>query len=305
MHKTIAILLSTYNGEKYLSSLLDSLVQQTYTNFTIYIRDDGSSDRTMHIIKEYVLKYPDYFYLIEDKSEHLGVEKSFRKLTTIANAKYYFFCDQDDIWHPNKVEEITKAFDETTKAELIYSDFILIDENNNELKNKPHFNGAKKIDKINKGAFVNLIPGCCMAFNNLAKELFLNYYNNYHIHDELIFILTSVYGTIKRINTPLIKYRIHSNNTIGLNKSTINWDTYIKIFAKYLFNNKGYRKIRLESYFLLTDTIRKILPLKNDFFTEEEINKLNYLSRKRWFYKHFFPFDTLNKKEGIQQLLLI
>ena len=100
----ISILLSTYNGEKYLSEQLDSILQQSYQNFIIYIRDDGSNDNTLNIIMYYVHNFPSKIKLVDDKVKHRGAKLSFIWLMSHIESDYYMFCDQDDVWLPNKIE---------------------------------------------------------------------------------------------------------------------------------------------------------------------------------------------------------
>lgn len=129
----VNILLSTYNGEKYLVSQLDSLLSQTYKNITIYVRDDGSVDATRDILQRYAQKG---LVVVLNDAEHnnLGYMESFwRLLRKSGKADYYAFCDQDDIWLSNKVELGVKALEcENGKLPLLYSSsFVYCDENLN------------------------------------------------------------------------------------------------------------------------------------------------------------------------------
>ena len=134
----VHILLSTYNGEKYLSQQLDSLLSQTYPNITIYIRDDGSKDDTLQIISHYVkvsqdTSDPKIVFLPPD-GKNLGYMSSFwLLLRECGSADYYAFCDQDDVWLPDKVECGIAALEKEEAAlPLLYSSsFIYCDENMN------------------------------------------------------------------------------------------------------------------------------------------------------------------------------
>lgn len=134
----VNILLSTYNGENYLSTQLDSLLDQTYQNITIYIRDDGSKDSTLSILKAYEqrsLTSDHRIILLNNSSgQNLGYMKSFWTLLKESEpADYYAFCDQDDFWLPNKVELGIRALkQENTNLPLLYSSsFQYCDENMN------------------------------------------------------------------------------------------------------------------------------------------------------------------------------
>ena len=133
--KKIHILLSTYNGEKYIKKQLESLFQQEYEEFKVIIRDDGSTDKTVEIIHGFQLKYPEKIELYQ--GENVGWKKSFQWLILNAgNADYYSFCDQDDIWGKKKlkhaVEELEKV-DAITPA-IYLSDFAWCDEDMNRKK---------------------------------------------------------------------------------------------------------------------------------------------------------------------------
>ena len=99
--KKVAVVLSTYNGEKYVKEQLDSILKQTYKNVEIIVRDDGSKDSTVEIIKEYQEKHKNIKLVV---GENLGFIKSFFELLKIAEADYYSYADQDDIWVKNKIE---------------------------------------------------------------------------------------------------------------------------------------------------------------------------------------------------------
>lgn len=133
----VNILLSTYNGEKYLSAQLDSLLAQTYKNITIYVRDDGSRDCTCDILKYYEQKEL-IFVLNNNEHRNLGYMESFwTLLKESGKADYYAFCDQDDIWLPNKVELGIRALKkENPDLPLLYtSSFLYCDEKLNFVGN--------------------------------------------------------------------------------------------------------------------------------------------------------------------------
>lgn len=135
----VNILLSTYNGEKYLAEQLDSLLSQTYPNIVIYVRDDGSKDHTLSIIQSYLQKCAGTkghrMVLLENsKGENAGYMESFWTLLRESeSADYYAFCDQDDFWLPDKIELGVKMLEkERSDVPLLYSSsFTYCDENLN------------------------------------------------------------------------------------------------------------------------------------------------------------------------------
>src|SRR5690554_2368256 len=130
----IAIILSTYNGENYLREQLDTIFNQSYSEFTLTVRDDGSTDRTKSILEEYLSLYSEKMVIIKDDLGNIGVAKSFRLLMEITTADYYLFADQDDIWELNKVETLVKIANKSgvlNKPYLLFSNMITFYENSN------------------------------------------------------------------------------------------------------------------------------------------------------------------------------
>ncbi|EIO7716388.1 glycosyltransferase, partial [Campylobacter coli] len=132
MNDTVAVILATYNGEKYLKQQIDSILDQTYKDIKIYIGDDSSKDNTINIIKTYKNLYPDKITYYQNET-NIGFIKNFEKLLQIAKEDYIAFSDQDDVWLPCKLEEQIKAIKEVEKKDnlpiMCHSDLIMIDEN--------------------------------------------------------------------------------------------------------------------------------------------------------------------------------
>ena len=131
----IVILLSTYNGEKYIKQQLDSLFSQTYKDFEIIVRDDKSMDNTLEILKSFDIK-------LVDSTQNLGAKKSFASLLEYAiqnsDAEYFMFCDQDDIWEKDKIEKTLKKMEEMGSEFgnvplLVHTDLKVVDEKLNIL----------------------------------------------------------------------------------------------------------------------------------------------------------------------------
>ena len=124
----IDILLATYNGEEYLEAQLDSILNQTYSDFRLLISDDCSSDNTQKILKEYEKKDNRIQLFFQEKN--LGVMKNFEFLLKNVKNDYYMFSDQDDIWKQEKIEKSLKKLLETN-SDLVYTDLEVVDENLN------------------------------------------------------------------------------------------------------------------------------------------------------------------------------
>ena len=128
--KKVAVLLSTYNGEKYVGAQIHSILTQTYKNLVLVVRDDGSKDKTVKIVKEF-MENNSNIKLVEGKN--LGFIKSFFELLKYEDADYYAFADQDDIWLPNKislaVESLNKLEDDVPNMAFSNSDYYDVDMN--------------------------------------------------------------------------------------------------------------------------------------------------------------------------------
>lgn len=221
----IAILLTTYNGGFFLREQLDSLCMQTNKNFSLYIRDDGSTDNTLEIIKEYTLKYSNII-LVKDGIKHRGACFGFLWLLEQIEADYYMFCDQDDVWMPFKIQlsyEIMQAEESRFRnlPILIHTDLTITDSSLNILypslweyqKTIPTQIGRKYL------CLVNYVTGCTMFINRNARELAIVNYSSAIMHDHWLGIcVDAAHGRIVSIPTTTIYYRQHGNNTIGASK---------------------------------------------------------------------------------------
>ncbi|MGI6428469.1 MAG: glycosyltransferase family 2 protein [Syntrophomonadaceae bacterium] len=220
MSKVVNILLSTYNGEKYLGELLHSLVNQSYPFIKITIRDDGSSDDTISIVENFVERH-NHIQLI--KGQNLQVIRSFFTLLQEADySGYYAFCDQDDVWRSDKIERAVDAINRypVSKPVMYCSDYSLVDENLNpigkpwKVKKKPVFGNA---------LVENIATGCTIVINQAARAVLINKLptKNVLMHDWWIYIVISALGKVIYDTTPSILYRQHSSNVVGANAHII------------------------------------------------------------------------------------
>lgn len=221
--KSIAILLGVYNGSKYLADQLDSLINQTNQDWTLYIRDDSSTDNSCEIISKYCSLYSK-FISIEDNKGNLRCRDNFFQLLDSVDSDYYMFCDQDDIWLPNKIE---LTFVKMKRNEILYkekpivifTDLKVVDNNLNEIS--PSFWNYAKINPwiINKFEYLsvcNLMTGCTMMLNKKVCYAMLPVSNKAVMHDSWIALKTFTSGgIIDFVNEPTILYRQHDNNVIG------------------------------------------------------------------------------------------
>ena len=226
----IAVLLATYNGGKYIWEQLESLFQQSCNEFHLYVRDDGSSDDTMKIVGQFREMYPDRVTILKDSQKHRGAAKSFMYLLENVDSEYYMFCDQDDIWLPEKIEKTfarmkeieTEYAKKGTAAKkvpiLVATDLGVVDEQLNLLSYS--FNKDLKIDVFRKHPELicvrHVVTGCTMMFNHAAKQASLPMSPRATMHDEWIALCVHFKGgVISIIDDSPILYRQHTSNTLG------------------------------------------------------------------------------------------
>lgn len=226
----IAILLATYNGGKYIWEQLESLFQQSCKQFHLYVRDDGSSDDTMKIVGQFREMHPDRVTILKDSQKHRGAAKSFMYLLENVDSEYYMFCDQDDIWLPEKIEKTfarmkeieTEYAKKGTAAKkvpiLVATDLGVVDEQLNLITYS--FNKDLKIDVFRKHPELicvrHVVTGCTMMFNHAAKQASLPMSPRATMHDEWIALCVHFKsGVISIIDDSPILYRQHTSNTLG------------------------------------------------------------------------------------------
>ena len=232
----IVILLSTYNGEDFLAEQLDSLLKQTYSNFIIIIRDDGSTDRTENIIDYYVVKNQGKVHKLSGTRSNIGASSSFSLLMSYAmNEKkalgisrlYMMLCDQDDIWIEKKLEiqmsemlYVEQNFPDSPI--LVHSDLKVVDHCKSVIAESfIEYQGLEiKRNKFTNLVISNLVTGCTTLFNEELAQMARPVPDRAIMHDWWLALTASAFGEVRFIDTPLVEYRQHANNTIGAQEFT-------------------------------------------------------------------------------------
>lgn len=212
----IAVMLSTYNGALYLSQQIDSLLNQDIP-IDIFIRDDGSTDKTIDILKEY--EFLDCIHI--SYGPNLGYKKSFMTmLTNIGNYDYYAFCDQDDIWLPGKLSSAIRLIDSDTCSStpaLYYSNLKKCDKFLNVYKET---NLDKRVMSLQSNILRRSIAGCTIVINNALQQLVTTIGIKDRLllqgHDSyLVSLCYAVNGSVICDANSYILYRQHNDNTSG------------------------------------------------------------------------------------------
>lgn len=220
----VDILLPTYNGAKYLSSQMDSLLQQTYDNWRLIIRDDLSSDDTPSLINEYRAKYPDRIQVLDNLSIKKGVTGSFECLMQASSARYVAFCDQDDVWSPDKLQLQVETMRELEKAHgssmpiLVHTDLTVVDDRLRIISQSfwqyQHL-CPDKMCSLPRMLVQNCVTGCTVLANRPLIELALPFPEGVIMHDWWMALIAVSEGVVRDMNTPTVKYRQHDTNDTG------------------------------------------------------------------------------------------
>ncbi|MCX6073155.1 MAG: glycosyltransferase family 2 protein [Campylobacterales bacterium] len=220
----VDILLATYNGKRFLAVQIDSILSQTYTDWKLLIRDDGSTDGTLHIITDFARRYPDKIIPILDTDNNLGVTRNFERLMEHATSPYLMFCDQDDIWLNEKIEKSLTKLQEMEKVHgthtplLVYTDLAVCNEEGEILSNSfwTYQGGDFTIPlDLAKALVQNNATGNTMIFNRALVNNALPFSSDAVMHDWWVSLTALYLGKIDYLSDQTIMYRQHNRNVSG------------------------------------------------------------------------------------------
>lgn len=206
----VSVLMSTYNGEKYIFEQLESIRFQTFSPDEVIIRDDGSSDKTLGIIENYIYKNElDHWHFFVNE-QNIGWKRNFYKLIDDCDADLIFLADQDDIWNKSKLEMMISAFDNKNINVLAcgYDEKATGLDINYQCRKTTC---VKKTDFSSKFMWVNY-PGCAYCFRKAYFNSIKKWWKDYLPHDAFIFRNALLDGSFYTMNTNLIIHRVHANN---------------------------------------------------------------------------------------------
>jgi glycosyltransferase, family 2 len=221
----LCILLASYNGEKYISEQLDSIINQTYKNWELIIRDDGSKDETVTILNKYEKK-DERIKILRDDKGNLGFLKNFEELLFNAKEEFVLFSDQDDFWLKNKLEKFVEKIrdlDEKvlSKPLLVHCNSLVCDEKLEIIKEKFIDSKIAKKNNSNIYFFEYIVQGSTSMVNKKMIRESLPFLKSVTLHDRYFHLLSQFLGTRVFIDESLVKYRQHERNEIGANRSII------------------------------------------------------------------------------------
>jgi glycosyltransferase involved in cell wall biosynthesis len=245
----IQILLATYNGAKYLEAQIDSLLAQTCRCWTLIAHDDGSNDQTLDILRAYQRRYPDVIEILEDGLTFGNPRDNFTHLLAASTAEYVMFCDQDDVWLPDKIEKTFNKMQALVRLHpslsiVVHTDLDVVDESLCSIAPSMfEYQGLEKsINSLLQILAKNSVTGCTMMMNRQAITVSQPILPSAVMHDWWIAAMVIKHqGVIKFIDEPLIHYRQHSSNSVGAKRNSISF--ILKRVFNYFFNPDSLFKI--------------------------------------------------------------
>ena len=258
MTNSIAILMATYNGAKYLQEQIDSILSQSSKQWHLYIHDDGSTDGTVELLNDYAVKNPEWVTVMDYPSQG-GALQNFMSLLEKVEADYYMFSDQDDVWHPTKVELSYQAMkaqeaQHPDKPIIVHSDVRVVDGDLKLLHPSYRQYGHIYPEAVKdfKSCVINITLGCAMLFNRKSREVSLDRPWKYALmHDGWVTTRTfAEKGIVYAMPEALLEYRNHGDNTVGATdgaRFTLGYR--LRHFGQMLrLNMKQYRMLRSAGY---------------------------------------------------------
>ena len=316
---TVNIIMATYNGERYLKEQIDSILNSTYTDWNLLICDDGSTDGTLDIITDYVLRYSDRIFLYRnprrlnsvqnflqglqlmnrqsDKQDNSAMKEWTRSSSN--QTGYFMFCDQDDVWMPDKIErtlhcakELERKYGKDSPI-LVYTDAIVVDENLNSIHDSFYRYNRLNQQKSDLPHMLmeNKCIGCTIMINRALADYVKILPKMARYHDWWLAILAVSFGHIAYLPKPTMRYRQHDSNVVGS-----------KSFSNYIVSRVSDRKKQKGS---LLDTQRQaeeFLELYEQELDEKQkflIKNFAFLHKKGWLKRRYIVLRYRFLKTGL------
>lgn len=286
----ISILLAVYEPQlDWLQQQLESLEKQSYPNLKLYIRDDSSTavsfEEIRCCVESCIKSFP---YEINRNQENLGSNKTFELLTQEAEGEYFAYCDQDDVWQPEKLAVQEKALREND-AQLVCSDMFVIDGTGK--RTAKSLKEVRRHHKPKSGEnlaplflLTNFVSGCTMLVRSETAKASVPFCPHM-VHDHYIALRAAMRGKILYLSEPLISYRIHGGNQTGLMAGVRDRESYIRV--------------RIDNVVLRLEWLRDHLPEINEGLLKEIDTRLRWMQARQrnirdgkdrriiWKYRHF------------------
>jgi glycosyltransferase involved in cell wall biosynthesis len=207
----VSVVMGTYNGALFLEEQLDSVLAQSYPSLEIIAIDDGSTDNTVAILKEYAARDPRITVYVNE--QNLGYVRNFEKGCSLSSGEYIALCDQDDYWLPDKVEKMVHAIG---NYPMVYCDSMLCDEKLNDIgRNISHLVHYQNFDDCRQLCVFSRMYGHATLITRFLFEKARPFVKEVS-HDGWLAYHATLYGGIYYLPEALVKYRQHAKNVYGV-----------------------------------------------------------------------------------------
>lgn len=240
----IDILMATYNGASYIIPQIQSLQNQTFANWKLYIHDDGSTDETMKIIQS-IATTDSRICIIMDGIRFHESGLNFMHLLKFSKAPFCIFCDQDDIWLENKLELMLRFIEakDNTIPQAVYSNSYVYIPETSDISGYATLCFPQKLKDV---LFLNCgIQGCALMFNAALRDICKNAPDIVAMHDHVLTVCAAALGELSYLNKRLMLYRRHQSTVTGPTAKKLS-DRYNSFFDmdKTVMSHKHYRALQ-------------------------------------------------------------
>lgn len=221
---TFAVLITTYNGEKYIREQISSIINQSKKPDKIYIFDDGSSDETNSIVDN-MLSDTSIPFFHQINEQRIGWKKNFYNGMCMVKEDYLFFCDQDDIWETNKIQMMSNILESNKNIGVLSSNYkLLLCDNCTTEKiaeaKRLNYNGELvKLNKTKKNYYIRQ-PGCTLCCSRSIILQAIPHWNEDLPYDAMVWKIGLFTNSLYSLNVPLIQWRRHSSNATRKSKES-------------------------------------------------------------------------------------
>lgn len=308
MSDTIHIILASYNGEAHIKEQIESILKSTFQDWILEIHDDGSQDGTLDIANQFRSLYPEKIQIFQNK-ENKGFVKNFLEGARNALDDYFMFCDQDDVWLPEKIEHAFLRMKQMEKKwgrnlpMVVFSDAKVVDGNLNERHPSFHQSGrldARKTD-LPHLLMENKMMGCTMLCNKELKEKLSVLPEAARYHDWWAALIGAAFGKISYVPTADMLYRQHGKNIVG-NQS------FFSYAANRMKTLRQQRKVLMdtqkqaEEFYAIFHSVlsRENSKIVYEFFT---LNQKNWFVRRKNIIKFKFYKTGIARNIGVMLMI--